>query len=213
MTDTTAGTGTTGTPATGASAAGTAATLSDQMKAKLLTAYKRMLSYQFYGAIGLVVLLIVALLSSYLIASLEPPLLILVMLAGTLGAFFSALIRLYNIDQLSIALVSPTVTELEGRYLLMYSLVPPIIGAIASVVLYVAFVGGVIGGGIFPEMTCKPSNGCDSLITVMRNYGPKGAQDYGKVLIWGFIAGFSERLVPDMLQALVTKSQKEERRV
>jgi hypothetical protein len=191
--------------------ADTGTVLSDVMKAKLLSAYKRMLSYQFYGAISLVALLVVGLLSSYVIAKWEPPLLILVMLAGTLGAFFSALTRLYNVDQLSIALISPTVSELEGRYLLMYSLVPPIIGAIASVVLYIAFVGGIIGGGIFPELACKPDTAsCESLIDVMRNYGPKSAQDYGKVLIWGFIAGFSERLVPDMLQTLVTKSEKDD---
>jgi ABC-type multidrug transport system fused ATPase/permease subunit len=201
------------TPTNNADNADTGTVLSDEMKAKLLSAYKRMLSYQFYGAISLVALLVVGLLSSYVIAKWEPPLLILVMLAGTLGAFFSALTRLYNVDQLSIALISPTVSELEGRYLLMYSLVPPIIGAIASVVLYIAFVGGIIGGGIFPELVCKPNAAsCESLVDVMRNYGPKGAQDYGKVLIWGFIAGFSERLVPDMLQTLVTKSEKDDQK-
>jgi hypothetical protein len=140
-------------PAGGAAVAGGG--LTDDMKGKLLTAYKRMLSYQFYGAVALGVLLALGLLSTYAIVRWQPPLLILVTLSGMLGAFFSALTRLYNVDQLSIALISPTVSELEGRYLLMYSLVPPVIGAIASVVIYVAFIGGVIGGGVFPEMTCK----------------------------------------------------------
>jgi uncharacterized membrane protein YgdD (TMEM256/DUF423 family) len=104
MTDTTAAAPTTNanTAGTGGNTAATGAVLSDDMKAKLLSAYKRMLSYQFYGAISLVGLLIVGLLSSYGIAKWEPPLLILVMLAGTLGAFFSALTRLYNVDQLSL---------------------------------------------------------------------------------------------------------------
>jgi hypothetical protein len=185
--------------------------LTPELKAKLLAAYKRMLAYQFYGAVALVGVLAFGLLASYAIAKWEPPLLILVTLSGMLGAFFSALTRLYNVDQLSIALISPTVSELEGRYLLMYSLVPPMIGAIASVVLYVAFLGGIVGGGIFPEMVCKSKAGeCSSLISVLNDYGPEGPQDYGKTLIWAFVAGFSERLVPDLLQSLVAKSQKKE---
>ena len=42
---------------------------------------------------------------------------------------------------------------------------------------------------------------------LMRNYVPKGPPDYGKAPVWAFIAGFSERLVPDPLQGLVTKEQ------
>jgi hypothetical protein len=41
----------------------------------------------------------------------------------------------------------------------------------------------------------------------MQNYLPQHAQDYGKALVWVFAAGFSERLVPDLLQGLVTKEQ------
>jgi len=41
----------------------------------------------------------------------------------------------------------------------------------------------------------------------MRFYVPAGPQDVGKALVWAFIAGFSERLVPDLLQGLVVKEQ------
>jgi hypothetical protein len=180
------------------------------LKPELLDAYKRMLTYQFSGALLLVAILAVGLLTSYFIAEhWQPPVLVLVTLAGMLGAFFSALARLYNADQLSVAIISDTATQLRGWHLFMYSLTPPIIGAIAAVVLYVAFLGGLVAGGLFPVMTCKAANGCRQLAEVLNDYGPSEAQDYGKALIWAFIAGFSERLVPDTLQSLVAKTEKD----
>jgi hypothetical protein len=63
------------------------------------------------------------------------------------------------------------------------------------------------GGGILPVMDCATGQKCDSLLGVLRNFGPKEAQDYGKVFVWAFAAGFSERLVPNTLQSLVSKLQ------
>lgn len=184
----------------------------DDLKPELLGAYKRMLTYQFSGTLLLIALLAVGLLTSYLIAKTwQPPILVLVALSGMLGAFFSALTRLYNVDQASIALISPVATKLSGWHLLMYSFVPPMVGVIAAVVLYIGFVSGLVDGGVFPTMTCKGvGKTCTDLLEVMNDYGPKLATDYGKALIWGFIAGFSERFVPDILQSLVVRSQKEE---
>jgi hypothetical protein len=179
------------------------------LKPELLGAYKRMLTYQFSGTVVLVAVLAAGLLGSYAIARWQPPVLILVTLAGMLGAFFSALTRLYNVDQLSLALISPTVSRLNGWHLLMYSFVPPVVGAIASVVLYIGFVSGLVDGGVFPKMSCKgDGKTCTQLVEVLNDYGPTGANDYGKVLVWAFIAGFSERFVPDILQSLVMRSQK-----
>ena len=80
-------------------------------KSKVLGAYKQMLTYQFGGALTLVVAMTVGLLICYF-ASVPLPLLLLVLLAGILGAFFSALTRLYNVDQASVALITPTVQAL-----------------------------------------------------------------------------------------------------
>jgi hypothetical protein len=171
-----------------------------------------MLTYQFSGTMVLVFILAVGLLGSYFIAqNWQPPVLVVVALSGMLGAFFSALTRLYRVSELPLALISETVLELRGVHLMMYSLVPPVVGAIAAVVIYVGFVSKLIGGGLFPEMACKSAtNACTEFVQVLNDYGPKEAVDYGKVLIWAFIAGFSERLVPDMLQSIVAKSQKED---
>ena len=124
-----------------------------------------------------------------------------------LGALFSALMRLYRVDQASLALITPTVQELGGGYLAMYSFVPPLVGAIAAVVLYLIFVAGLMSGSLFPAISCVAGKTCSNVTELMQNYWPTGPQDYGKALVWAFIAGFSERLVPDLLQGLVTKEQ------
>jgi hypothetical protein len=181
----------------------------DLIKPEVLDAYKRMLGYQFGGTVLLVASMAVALLLSYAIAKYQPPLLLLVMLGGMLGAFFSALTRLYKIEDLPIALISPAVTHLGGRYLFIYSFVPPVVGAIAAVVLYVAFAGDLLQGGLFPKIACKVTDGCGEFKDIVNNYAPDEPKDYAKALIWAFIAGFSERLVPDTLQAFAKKTQRD----
>lgn len=182
------------------------------MKQRVLDAYRRMLTYQFSGTLLLVIVLAASLLGSYFIAqNWKLPVLVIVTLSGMLGAFFSALTRLYSVNQLPMALISETVLELKGLHLMMYSFVPPIVGAIASVVIYIGFVSGLIDGGVFPKLICKASsNTCNEFVQVLNEYGPKDPTDYGKTLIWAFIAGFSERLVPDMLQSVIARSQKDE---
>lgn len=173
---------------------------------RALVAYKRMLTFQFSGTAILVILVTIALWGSYSFGKVTPPLLVLIMLGGMLGAFFSALTRLYNVDVAGISLITPTIRDLGGRYLLVYSFVPPVIGAIAAVVLYLVFVGGLLDGGLFPEISCASGKSCLSLADLMNNYWPSQPEDYGKALVWAFAAGFSERLVPDVLQGLVAKA-------
>jgi hypothetical protein len=177
------------------------------VQSRILSAYRQMLAYQFGGTLILAGGTALYLLILYHRSpGLPPPLLSLVMLAGMIGAFFSALTRLYNVDQASMALISPTVQQLGGRYLMMYSFVPPLIGAIAAVILYLAFVGKLLEGALFPKIGCSVGE-CATLLDVMNNIWPVKAEDYGKVMVWSFAAGFSERLVPDVLQGLVSKQQ------
>ncbi len=174
---------------------------------RILGAYKRMLISQFIGTFGLVVVLALILGVGFW-SAWSPPLLLLVVLAGMLGAFFSALTRLYHVDQAGAALITPTLQGLGGWYMAMYSSVPPVIGAIAALVLYMLFVSGLVQGDLFPEIDCVKEAVCDNISNLMKNYWPVEPSDYGKALVWSFIAGFSERFVPDLLQTLVKKEEK-----
>ena len=179
------------------------------LRPELFGAYKRMLAYQFVGAAGLVAVFIVGMFVCFY-TKFDPPLYALLVMCGMMGAFFSALTRLYNVDDISVALISPTVSRLGGTYLLMYSFVPMIVGAVASVVLYMVFVADLVTGGLFPTLQCKGADSCTALKDLLTSYAPAEAKDYGKALIWAFVAGFSERLVPDTLQTLVAKQQKQD---
>ncbi len=179
----------------------------ERTKARILGAYKEMLQCQFFGTVGLIVVMVAILIPGYLSEDWSPPLLLLVMLAGMLGAFFSALTRLYHVDEASTALITPTVGSLGGWYMAMYASVPPVIGAVAAVVLYMLFVSGLVQGDLFPDIDCVKDATCETISQLMKNYWPVEPTDYGKALVWSFVAGFSERFVPDLLQGLVKKEQ------
>jgi hypothetical protein len=132
----------------------------------------------------------------------EPSIFLIVALAGSLGAFVSALTRLYHFQDLPTALVAEDLKGLHSIYLAIYSFVPPFVGAISAAVLYMVFAGGLFDGALFPHFVCKLDQGCRSFANFISYWGPDDAPDYAKALVLGFVAGFAERFVPDTLSAL-----------
>jgi hypothetical protein len=57
------------------------------------------------------------------------------------------------------------------------------------------FAGGMIEGNLFPSF--KYLNDAGGLLPV-----PRPISDIAKMLIWAFVAGFAERLVPDTITRL-----------
>src|ERR1700730_4675409 len=82
--------------------------------ADVLGAYKKMLLVQFGSTVGLAVVLFASLWIAYKSGTSSPALLPLIIGAGTMGALFSALTRLYNVDGAGVAVISPTVKALGG---------------------------------------------------------------------------------------------------
>ena len=175
--------------------------------AESLGAYKKMLMVQFFSTVAMIALLAETLLYSYKFDH-SPLLLPLIMEAGIVGALFSALNRLYNVDQSGADSITPTLNRLSGWYITMYALVPPLIGATAAIVLYLVFVSKLVVTPVFPTVTCQPEGACKDILGLMQHYWPTNPEDYDKALVWSIIAGFSERFVPDVLQSLVAKQQK-----
>ena len=178
------------------------------LKRKILAAYKNLLSFQFLGTVVLALVLSTWLLIAHIANVNDVPILPLVVLMGVLGAFFSALTRLYKVDEVGAALITPTVGSLGDRYLFMYSFVPPMIGAIAAAVLYLLFISKLVEGSLFPTLACKSGEDCSTMQGLMHFYFPAEPADYGKTMVWAFIAGYSERLVPNLLQAMAAKQRK-----
>ena len=140
----------------------------------------------------------------------SPPVAEIVIGLGSLGAFFSSLIRLYSYNDLPNVFLQDGLKGLANGAVIVYSMVPPVVGAISAIILYFIFAGGLLeGGAFFPEFACNaPPVGdaagkCDDFFKVVDHYGPKSEPDYFKTFVWGFIAGFAERFVPDTLRSFV----------
>lgn len=125
----------------------------------------------------------------------DPPLEILALFMGSLGAFFNMLIRYYNFGVFPEFLdPNPSSTRLKPLQVIGLLSLPTIIGAISGLVVYVIFSAGILKGALFPEFSCKISTEkCNTLISVIKYWSPKDTESYIKALFWCFIVGFSQR--------------------
>ncbi len=97
---------------------------------------------------------------------------------SALGVWTSFLSRRKN-------LLEPTNIKFGYNIILSYLL---------GCVLGCIFLGNFLSGNLFPELSQKP------FITSYIHMG-----DWAKIMIWCFISGFSERLIPNFLDNLVSK--------
>ena len=79
---------------------------------------------------------------------------------------------------------------------------------IGAVMIYLVFAGGLLRGDLFPEFICAPDKGCGDFHGFVSNWIPKDPAANAKAIVWGFIAGFSERFVPNILNRLATDKEK-----
>ena len=130
----------------------------------------------------------------------NPRLLPVVIMAGILGSFVSALNRIYtSADVFPVKGRYPSLLRKFSLYLVAYSSIPPMIGAISAAVLYVLFASQIVAGDFFPRFVCECKDCVSSFTMFKEHWTPATAPDMAKAIVWGFISGFSERLVPSML--------------
>src|SRR5215216_1172321 len=100
----------------------------------------------------------------------------------------------------------------------------PLYGAIFASLLFVLFAAGILEGSVFPKIetagskveqttsgaqpaATPPPAGIFQAEEFLKQTGPKDGVSFALLMIWSFIAGFAERLVPDTLNRLVTKTE------
>ncbi len=163
---------------------------------KVVPIYRQLLSTIFISSIGFLAILAFGF---FLMPGATSSIIIVVIIAGALGAVFSSLVRFYEIEEVPSALARSELSGLKNLFLLTYSLVPIVVGAIAAVVLFLVMASGLLSSPVFPEFNARQAADCGNIRGLIDCWGPTTSVDYAKAIIWGFISGFAERLVPNSL--------------
>ncbi len=125
------------------------------------------------------------------------------LLIGGIGACVSFFLRFSKL----------TTTEIEFIVTSWWSIVVPVlIGLIMGGFIYIVFFAGILTGdggdglftsNLFPLFTSTQLEEGEVLsLKKALEIRPVSVQDFGKLLVWCFLAGYSERLVPNILQNL-----------
>ena len=128
-----------------------------------------------------------------------------VFVCGILGGFVSIQQRV------------KTVTDQELRLLTrswFQILLIPIFGGLFALVLYSLFLSGIISGHMFPwfyipEPHGNPDNAY--IVSFLTETYPATGQDMAKLLFWSFVAGFSERFGPQIINRVADQVEEDER--
>ncbi len=127
-----------------------------------------------------------------------------VVYCGVVGGFVSSQRRMQNIPSDTEPLISIFGLDSAGYFLWL----SPLLGAIFAVVLTSMFIGGILKGTVFPNFLLVAHK--DAGMRLFEFAGsalPTGTEDYAKLYVWAFLAGFAERLVPDSLDRLTKLGQ------
>ena len=136
---------------------------------------------------------------------------------GILGAYFSRVLAFHGaLDTIDFNEFMKSYTSWMLRLRMLY-------GMIGAILFYYLIRGGLVGGDIFPDLA-KLSIGeqpvwkaaADGTLIVGTNDQPEPSgltvflptSDLAKLLVWSFIAGFSERMIPDSLSSLQARATK-----
>lgn len=112
---------------------------------------------------------------------------------GVIGGFVSIQQRLKKLSDEDLA-------HLESSW--VHIVIPPFFGGIFALLFYVLVLSGILEGALFPkfvmpEFAAQPTS--DDMKKFLLETYPASGQDFARLTVWSFLAGFSERLVPNIL--------------
>ncbi len=89
--------------------------------------------------------------------------------------------------------------------------ISPLAGGIFAAVLYLIFMSGFLQGTFFPAFDPVMKDGYESFRVFSQGANPATNQDTAKAILWAFIAGFSEGLVPNFIDKILREVTHKER--
>jgi hypothetical protein len=127
------------------------------------------------------------------------------LLCGVIGGFVSIQQRLKDVSDQELELLTASWFQI---------LLVPIFGGVFALVLYVIFLSGIVSGHVFPEFSFppRPDSGPDTtyIFDVLSKTYPNSGEDLAKFLFWSFVAGFSERFVPQIISKVTSSTAEQE---
>lgn len=122
---------------------------------------------------------------------------------GLVGGFVSIQQRVKNFGNEELDLLSLSWFQI---------LLIPVYGGIFALVLYLGFLSNIVEGPLFPHFAgpafSQPIPSTQDISNFFSQTYPATGADLTKLLFWSFVAGFSERFVPQILDQSQTKSEK-----
>ncbi|HUS11057.1 MAG TPA: hypothetical protein VMZ30_11375, partial [Pyrinomonadaceae bacterium] len=119
---------------------------------------------------------------------------------GLIGGFVSIQQRIKNVNEEELELLSRSWFQI---------LLIPVYGGIFALVLYLAFLGGIVEGALFPRFSVPafttPYPTAEDVKMFLISTYPSTGTDVAKLIFWSFLAGFSERLVPQIISRTENK--------
>src|SRR5260370_41292682 len=118
-------------------------------------------------------------------------------IVGVIGGFVGLQRRLKKMSEDDLTLLANS---------WVYICLAPLVGGILAVVTYMLFVSGLLAGDLFPHFepdvvsNAAKNPALEAIFAIHGN-----ASDYGKMIFWCFIAGFSERFVT----AIISRFEKQ----
>lgn len=127
------------------------------------------------------------------------------LLCGVIGGFVSIQQRLRGVSDQELELLTASWFQI---------LLIPIFGGVFALVLYVLFLSGIVSGHVFPEFhfPLRPEPGPDAnyIFDVLTKTYPNSGEDLAKFLFWSFVAGFSERFVPQIISNVTSTASEQD---
>ena len=125
-------------------------------------------------------------------------------LCGIIGGFVSIQQRIRTVSDEELTLLTQSWFQI---------LLIPIFGGVFALVLYGLFLSTIISGSLFPSFYIpEPPNSVPDtafMIDVFTKTYPQTGHDLAKFLFWSFVAGFSERFVPQIISNVVNNASEQ----
>lgn len=128
----------------------------------------------------------------------------LIFIAGTVGGVVNSFRR---IQKLSLAQKRKS-SPMTGWLITIQIYVSPFVGGVFAIILYLMFMSGFVTGSLFPAFQSDEQS-----FTTFADFAahtmPDTNADMAKAIVWAFIAGFSEGLLPNFISKITKEANQD----